>query len=215
MKSHKYLLICAISLTISCFNYAQISLDAKIQDKAPERRTLELHKKALMNSKYVFEGIVIKQEAYANKKGESRTCTVFNIEKIFKGSGLVHLGTIKVITNQGRGLIDGGPAIGNGRYIIVGIPTDSSNLKTPAFDTDNSAIPSVEALIEIGRDSYLKGKKIHHDTPVIWLGSQIDCGTLYHTIEDLYGFFKENGLTVEVEIKQAGQKNGQGDSLKH
>jgi hypothetical protein len=210
MKSIKKITALATLLAFSCYSYV-----LKAQNNASQNRTLEYHQKTLKKAQYVFEGTVIKQEAYSNKKGESRTCTVFQIEKIFKGSGQIHLGTIKIITNQGKGLVDGRPVLGKGRYIIIGSQTDSSNLKTPAFDADNSAVPSVETLVEIGRDSYLKGKKIHHDTPIIWVGSQIEGGTLYNTIEELYGFFKENGLTVEEEIKQPDKSNEQGDGIKH
>lgn len=150
-----------------------------------------LHKKSIEIASYIFEGTVIKQ----SKSGEILTCTVIQITKIFKGSPTLKLGTIKVITDQNRNTKDGDPGLGRGRYIIFG-RTSASNV----FDsivTDNTITLSL-ADISIAIFGH-----VDNDQPVAQWG-----GTLYKTLDELYAFFKENGLKVEEQTVPA-------DSTKH
>lgn len=180
--------------------------------------TLAKHQRDLKITPYVFEGTITRQECYNNKKGEMWTCTIFQITKIFKGNPQIKLGSIKVVTFQsvpGMKVMDGGPELGKkGTYVILGRPADSSMLNDKMIATYNSIILCpYYGVIEIYSDIYNHGKLVEQ-SHAEWEGGRWNPGTSYKSLEDLYAFFKENGLTVQEEVKQSKQLIVPADSIK-
>jgi hypothetical protein len=146
-----------------------------------------VHKLELKEFQYIFEGTITHQESYKEKNNNNAltTCSVMQITKIFKGNKGIKPGNIKIITFQGNEIDNTGPALNNnGRYIIFGGPADSVQVNRNMVKTDNTIILQCY-------DYILFSDKIQ------WRNSS----TQYRTPDELYAFFKENGLTVSGERK--------------
>lgn len=174
----KTIIALVITIFSYCFCYAQ-AINTPAQ-------WLTFRQNELKECSYIFEGKVIQQSI----EGIIYVCSIIEITKIYRGSPQIKLGTIKVTTMQGKGLQDAGPGLSKGSsYIIFGKLTNSK-----AFDTilvDNSAMLSRYDQISF------------HDTGAIWGWRQV---TRYKTLDSLYSFFKENGLTVQEEEKTDNTK---------
>jgi hypothetical protein len=154
-----------------------------------------IEKKCIESAAYIFEGTVTSQECYYAKNKAILTCSVMQITKIYKGNTQLKLGTIKVLTYQsGRvkngGSIrvnDAGPGLGRGHYIFFGKLADSSWIVDNMVATDNSIILTIAGypIVFLGNDGAQWG------------------GTQYKTLDELYAFFKENGLKVEEQTVPA------------
>ena len=132
----------------------------------------------IKNYKYILEGTVVQQ----TKNGDWM-CSVVQISKIYKGSPDIKLGTIKVVMQL---LADGEPAMSSGaKYVIFG-------------RTTNSSIDSGQTV-----DNSITLQCIDHidfqGTGATWGARQ---PTEYKTVDSLYSYFKQNGLTIQQEAKQ-------------
>jgi hypothetical protein len=167
-----------------------------------DEQELAYHKRIIARVPYIFEGKVIKQEYFhgANDRWGILTCSIVQITKIYKGGAGIQLGTIKVITAQGgpnsAGFMtiqeDGGSGLTQGgTYIIFGTPADSSRLHE--MPSDNSVTLTMDEPI-----------CFRAQNPITWGQTQ------YKKINDLYAFFKENGLQVEQQMSPIPS-----DSTKH
>jgi hypothetical protein len=194
-----------------------------------QRRELAVSLKSINKVPYIFEGNVTQQECYYSKEGEMLTCTVFQITKIFKGSPQIKLGSIKVITMQ-EGLIDAGPGIsGYGTYIIFGRPTGSSKLNDK-ITTDNlltlDCFDRIDFLgnvyLDLRTRKYLKLEQIDslhiNDNMILYYRPAAQWGlqnpTKFKTLDELYAFLKEKGLTVQEEVAQPQQPTSPADTTK-
>jgi len=212
IRSIVIILLCSLHCAHSSAQY-------KLTDEqraAMQKTALTHHQNALKNSACVFEGTVTKQQQYITKLGETWTCTVFQITKIFKGIPSITLGSIKIITYQSTGSMivsDGGPPIGkNGTYMIVGNFADSSTIGAQMPATDNSIVLTTGGIILIQSATY-KDTTLIQAAHAEWLGGFRNPGTSYSTLDILYAFLKENGLTVQEEIPQ--QQITPSDTTKH
>jgi hypothetical protein len=150
---------------------------------------LAFQQRQLKGCAYIIEGTITQQKSYNGKTGRMM-CSVIQITKIFRGSPQIKLGSIKIITNQySKNVADASPNIGKGHYIIFGTPTKSSLPIDTIFTTDNLLILQASA-----------------SDWVTFTGSGAQWGwrkvTYYKTLDSLYSFFKENGLTVQEEVEQ-------------
>jgi hypothetical protein len=166
---------------------------------------LKFQKEIMSNASFIFECKYISQKCYRKSpNGIILTCSTLEITKIFKGSGQIKLGTIKIITQQGGSIpeehpnnedyvmqtvSDGGTGIGSkGTYIILGTLADltllgSSNSPARTIITDNQLVLEVTDLIENGTS---------------WSSVEVQ----FKTINELYSFLNDNGgLTVQEEKK--------------
>jgi hypothetical protein len=153
-----------------------------------------VHRKSIERTAYIFEATVLQDIHYTGKDQKVATC-IMQITKIFKGSPQLKLGTIKVVTDQQdiiNGYITGGETDGaqlapigkGGTFIIFGFPAKSSWLVDSTV-TDNAIILT----------------SMEDDSIVINGNSAKWVSTYYKTLDELYSFFKENGLTVQEEQK--------------
>jgi hypothetical protein len=192
MKTIKTILaVVIISSYFSCVCHAQ-------QVGGTPAEWVKEHEKEINTSAYIFEGTVTQQKCYYGKPG-IMTCSVIQITKIYKGSPQIKLGTIKVIEEGGH--IDNTPYVNpsdggwvligkGGTYIIFGQPStfepaDTNMLHTMA--TDNTMTLLLCCVDPINFDG--KGAAQWDDTK-------------YLTVDSLYSFLKQNGLTVEEEAQQ-------------
>jgi hypothetical protein len=217
MKKNYSIISVMLLLFFCSFSFAQNS-STNTQAELQQQRTSKQHKNALKSSAFIFEGIATTQEVYKSKRGEEWTCTIFQITKIFKGSSQIKLGSIKIITKQGNCLKDGGPAIGKERrYVIITNPADASTLNDKMPVTDNAPTLYGGYVIAILEDVKKSGttKNITHQFHAEWIGTQGDRGTVFKTLDELYSYFKENGLTVEEDVKQPDPTKLPADTTKH
>jgi hypothetical protein len=142
---------------------------------------LAFQQRELKGSTYIFEGKVIQQ----SKIAENSTCNVFQVTKIYRGSPQINLGNIKVITTILSGA-EKFPELHKGyTYIIFGIVTKSNTSQSVV--ADNSLTLKTNDWISIDNNSAVWGWR--HPTN-------------FPTMDSLYSFFKENGLTVQEEVEQ-------------
>ena len=205
MKTINKIFIAVLIIFCYSFSKAQQNQTSNSQLSSSQEQTLKQHQKNLKEAEEIFEGNVTHQESYKNTKGELWTCTVFQITKIFKGNPQITLGSIKVVTFQSNGsqkVLDGGPSLGkSGTYIILGKPADTSMLNDKMITTDNSlTLSPYFGIIAITGDVYEYNNlvKAHAE----WLGGYRNPGTSYKTLDDLYSFLKENGLSAQEEVEQ-------------
>ncbi len=157
------------------------------------------HPTVIQKAKYIFEGTIIEQKCYYGAHG-IMTCSVFQIKKIFKGSPQIKLGTIKIINEQGgrvgNGPIsrptDAGPVLTRGcTYIIFGTPSTfsraSDSVSAYSIATDN-----LHPLDCTGQINF-------HGSGASWGWRH---PTNFPTTDSLYSFLKDNGLTVQEEVKE-------------
>jgi len=148
--------------------------------------TYAQHPTSIKKAEYIFEGTVI-QQSYKPKT--TLTCSVFQINKVFKGSEKMKLGTIKVESEQSTPhmrIEDGGPGLKMGsKYVIFGVPTDANTFQS--ISTDNLyTLRCIDNIAFIGG-----GAKWGWHNP-----------TQFKTVDSLYSFFKANGLTVQEEVER-------------
>jgi hypothetical protein len=142
---------------------------------------LAYQEKELKECAYIFEGKVIQQS------GKSFTCSVIQITKIYRGSPQIKLSSIKMITTFGKNGSEKFPQLHNGStYIIFGFTTSYSK-EFQSIKADN--------LLTLQTNDW-----------VTFIGNGAEWGwrkvTYYKTLDELYSFFKENGLTVQEEAEQ-------------
>jgi len=209
MKTLKRHISIALLILAYCSAFSQVQDTAKLTPA--QQHTLELHKKTLNSSSYIFEGKVTEQKTYLNKKGEQWTCSTFKITKVFKGS--LSLGSVKVVTFQSTGsqkVEDGGAQLyKNNTYVIVANAADSAKLNAQMPVTDNAVSLFPRGVIEITSDIY-KGGKLFKAAGVEWIGGYRNPGTVYKSVNDFYNFLQENGITVQLQISTTPA-----DSTKH
>jgi hypothetical protein len=190
MKTQRNFIMVVLGIFCNFFANAQMT------DISPSR-WLVIHKQDIANAAYIFEGTTTQEKSYYGKHG-IMTCNVIQITKIYKGSPKLKLGTIKVLTVGGRiGNEPYDPPSDGGwirfttgaTYIILGIPAAferaSDSIIVNSITTDNLFV-----LEYIDHISFLS-----NDT-VRW-----DYDMQFKTKEDVYSFFKENGLMVQEEQK--------------
>jgi hypothetical protein len=192
MKATKRIIaILLLSFSYS-YSYSQVDIGT------PSERLTE-HKKIINNTPYIFEGTETTQRCYYVRHigGEIQTCNIIQVTKIFKGSPQLKLGSIKVITYGGHigntpyaEPSDGGgiPPIGKGGvYIIFGESTTFEPADSKMVDsmtTDNTLIVS-----------HFDHIVLYNDNTAKW------DYTKYDSIDSLYSFLKEGGLTVQEEVE--------------
>jgi hypothetical protein len=190
MKTIKGTII--VTLLISCYSFCH----AQVQVQATPEQWKGVEKEMIRKSAYIFEGTVIQGKYYNGKKQQVWT-DIVQITKIYKGSPKIKLGSIKIIVGQSgpKGNISmvssggGGASMSkNGTYIILGRLADSLWL-VDSTKTDNNI-----TVTSLGSTNY----------PVVIYGNKsAQWGQArYKTLDSLYSFFKENGLTVQEEALQ-------------
>lgn len=202
MKKLKRNISLALLIMAYCSAFSQGQDTTKLT--SAQQHSLELHKRALNGSAYIFEGKVTDQKTYLNKKGEQWTCSTFKITKVFKGS--LTLGSIKVVTFQSTGsqkVEDGGAQLyKNSTYVIVANAADSSKLNAQMTVTDNAVSLFPRGIIEITSDIF-KGGKLFKAAGAEWIGGYRNPGTVYKSVNDFYSFLQGNGITVQLQISTA------------
>jgi hypothetical protein len=204
MKTINKIIATVIIIFCNLFCYSQYQLSDS-QKVLMQQHELKVSLSSIQKAPYIFEGTVTHQENYYNKNGEMLTCTVISITKIFKGNPQIKLGSIKVITDQGgtieghteKSLDDGSGLSKNGTYIIFGKTTGTANINDKMITTDN--LLTLDCIDHI--DFIRGGASWGWHNP-----------TNYKTLDDLYAFLKENGLSVQEEIEQ--QQTTPADSTK-
>jgi hypothetical protein len=168
------------------------------------------HKKAINNSAYIFEGEVIQQYRVGKT---TWVCSVLQINKIYKGSPELKLGTIKMFSEQAPMMQDAGPGFGTGStYIILGDVSDATAFKSLVTDNTFAILPTsgIQFLGKTYFDTQLYKyvqpaqcdsltKLNHRLVPFDRPAAQWD-DTKYKIVDSLYSFFKENGLTVQEQV---------------
>jgi len=179
-----------IIILCSNFTYAQ-------QIRVSAKHQLEYEQKTLKNTPYIFEGVIVNQEYIRGRL----TCNIVKITKIFKGTPQIMLGSIKIMTRLDAGgskiiIFDGPEGINKGiTYIFFSkIATDTSLLPNKIIPTDNSLILTGFEFIEIND---LKNHKRFspQDPAARWVNGSGE--HVFKTLEDLYAYLKDNGLTVQ------------------
>lgn len=212
----KKIIVAVLFIFCSCSSYAQKSGFHTPQDK------LKFQKEIMSNTSFIFECKFVSQKRYRpSPNGNILTCSTLEITKIFKGSGQIKLGTIKVISQQGGSIpeenvreinSDMGQGIGKGNYIIFGTLADSSklgNLISPAITiaTDNSSVLwLVDAIVLYRHLDYYKSNPKCKDPEKAALNFPVaewnSTEQTFKTIDELYAYLKDNGtLTVQEEKK--------------
>ncbi len=190
---------------------AQDSIHAKPRTRASGPTE---HQVLLKESPYIFEGVVLKQELFPDQSGVSLASTTFQVQKIFKGENSLHVGTINIITTQGDHTHDAGPSIGGvgSRYIILGSQSDSSSLRHKFAKTDNSFSIDLQGLLDIVLTpknqglAAINGKFVKVE--VSWRSTggyspyPTDRVQVYQTRQEFYDYLKENGITLQEEVKE-------------
>jgi hypothetical protein len=161
------------------------------------------HQNALKRSAYIFEGSITEQENYHGKRsgGMLLTCTVMQITKIFKGSPQIKLGSIKVITMQDKRVQDGSnAALGkSGNYIVIGNVADSADLNSNMTLTDNFITVSSSNIVVLSQG-------INNEHTAQWEGGRWSPGTSYNSVDSLYSFFRQNGITIQEQVDSTKEK---------
>jgi len=189
---------------------------------------LALQKQTMRNTPFIFEGVTTQQQQCYRSKYGFLTCTTISITKIFKGSGQIKLGTIKLITAQGGSIednngntevetiSDGGTEISKGQsYIIFASIADSSyyggiNSSARNDTIDNSLVLLVKDIICFD----FKNQKLHPTHPDMFpIAKWVSVESNFTTLDDLYGYLKEKcNLTIQEEVEQ--QPKSPADSTK-
>jgi hypothetical protein len=179
MKKAKTIII----MGILCFSY----LFSHAQKQSAQ------HPSAIKKAEYIFEGTITQQKYYVGRHGDIYTCSVVQITKIFRGNTQLKLGSIKVITPGGRNRpADSGPGLEKGHHIIF--CTLSIPFRRPADSTVFQSMPTDNAstLDCIDHIDFLAdGERWGWRNP-----------TQFKTVDSLYSFLKDNGLTVQEEVKE-------------
>jgi archaellum component FlaF (FlaF/FlaG flagellin family) len=190
MKNTKIMMLLVVS-TFYSFCSAQKITPTPAQE-------LEASKEDIKNTAYILEGTVIKQKRFHALNYEVYVCNVISITKIYRGSPVIKLGTIKVLIettmiekNGFRSVMSDGENISiakNHSYIIFGKPVNFKSADSNSVDsilTDNAMTLIIT------------------DIPIALNGNTAQWGqTSYKTLDELYSFFKENGVTVQEEEQQ-------------
>ena len=192
-------------IVVICFIFYSLISCAQQIELSPSQE-LTLQQRSIKNASFIFEGLVINQEDYLNKKGSMLTNSLIQITKIFKGSGKMKLGSINVITEQGgrvgnyiQDIQDGPTGIYPGiTYIIIGNSSDTSILPKKSFATDNSFSVSKYDLIIL--NDLKNRKRFPPGTPAArWSWGN----TAFKTVDELYTYLKEKAsLTLQEQVKQ-------------
>jgi len=206
-------------ITLTVLIFCTYFLYAQKADLRNDEEKIKFEKNLISSTSFIFEGTVISQKCYRQSpKGRILTCSTIEITKILKGSGIITLGTIKVITEQGgsipeehpnnevyipeRGPKDGNLRIGKGTYIIFAPNADTSmlgSLNSPArtITTDNTIVLGLYNIIGFDYTSSKKHPNNSDKFPLVnWWGSQ------FQTKDELYTYLNNNGgLTVQEEKK--------------
>ena len=173
---------------------------AQIDYLTPEQWLTE-HKKEIKSTSYIFEGTVTQKKIYYGTTQAVYT-SIIQVTKIYKGSPQLKLGSIKLVTEQyivSNGFVsipsDGGllPIDKGGTYIIFAKDADSSWLVDSTV-TDNSIL-----LTRWGMDNAIAVNP--KNDSVNWFGTP-----QFKTVNDIEGFFKANGVTVQEEAPTGGVK---------
>jgi hypothetical protein len=194
-------------IIIICFCSACYSQQANLSAS----QELARHKRSINNTAYIFEGKVTQQECYYGKNKEILTCSVISINKIFRGSPQIKLGNIKVITKQfGRigdnishvNIDDKGVGLSKGStYIIFGRPAYSYMLVDKMITTDDTiTLTTMDC-----EDPIVFSEKISKNNNMVSSDSssaQWSRKSHFNTLDELYSFLKENGLSVQEEVEQ-------------
>lgn len=175
--------------------FCHFSSEGQIIALTPAQAILE-HKKQIGTTSYIFEATAIQQNFYNGKAQVITTC-IMQITKIFKGSPQLKLGSIKVVTDQT-------PKSGD----IISIPSDEGDVITivkgstyiifgrivgTPWVVDSTLTDNSITLTPMGMDYPIV---IHNKDSVSW-----EFTPQFKTEEDIYSFFKENGVTVQEEVK--------------
>jgi hypothetical protein len=182
-------------LIIFCYSFSEAQ-----QVSVTPAQMIEEHKKEISNTAFIFEGIVIQQKQYNGKKQLVTTC-IIQITKIFKGSPQLKVGSIKLVTKQrdkSGDLIsipsDEGymvPISKGSTYIIFARPAGSWAVDSTI--TDNT----ITLTSWYGLDYPII---VHNNDAVSWYDTP-----QFKTKEDVYSFFKENGLTVQEQAADSAK----------
>lgn len=161
------------------------------------------HKKEISTIPYIFEGTVIQQQKirWRNRLLE---CNIMQITKIYKGTPQVKLGTIKVIQWYGETI--------SGDLISISLPSDYVSivlnkgqtyiiLGNPSYSDAVDSVTTTDNQINLTTADY--PITIYSNNTVSWYGT-----TQFKTTDDIYSFFKENGLTVQEEVQQGDSAKG-------
>lgn len=159
-------------------------------EPTPEQWLIE-HKKEIGSTPYIFEGKIIQQKNF-QWRDRLLKCNVTQITKIYKGSPKIKLGTIKIIQWDGQTKNDdmisntadyyGVTLSKDSNYIIFGVPAYSNALDSLITDNETNLTAVVGPVRLSGATAY-------------WDEIQ------YKTLDSLYSFFKENGVTVQEKVK--------------
>jgi hypothetical protein len=184
-------------LIIFCYSFSE----AQQVSLTPSQWLVE-YKKEIGTTPYIFEGTVIQQQKirWRNRLLE---CNIMQITKIYKGTPQVKLGTIKVIQWYGETI--------SGDLISISPPSDYVSivlnkgqtyiiLGNPSYSDAVDSVTTTDNQINLTTADY--PITIYSNNTVSWYGT-----TQFKTTDDIYSFFKENGLTVREEIQR-------GDSAK-
>ncbi len=199
MNTVKKYITVAVLIFCTYFSYAQKMGFRTAEDK------LKFQKHIMSSTTFIFEGTVISQKCYRQSpNGTILTCSTIEIKKIFKGSGQIKLGTIKVITVQGESIPEEHPnnedyvvvtdsetgiEISKGNYIVFATLASSSmlgNSNSPAktIKTDNALVVQVMDLIGQNR--------------TFWYSVEVK----FKTVDELYSFLKDKGGLKVQEQKE-------------
>jgi len=171
------------------------------------------HKKLISRVPFIVEGTVIRQSMFTSQNGQLLTCSILRIDKIYKGTAQIIIGTIKIITFQSGGSVtvsDMGEGLYvNQSYIVLGSQADSSHLSKNMLQTDNIATIYLNDQIDlvdstqndftkkrnpsiIVSDTTSKSNTVtHHYIAAKW--DRVG----YKSMEELYEFFKSSGITIQ------------------
>ena len=160
------------------------------------------HKQYLPNAHYIFEGKVINRKHHKGKEVDVTTC-IIQITKVYKGSPQINLGTVKVTTDQ--------YVVSNGFTSIPSEAGGSTDLNKGGtyivFCTDATKLWIVDSTTT---DNPLTLTICGLDNPII---VNPDNNTVswfqtpqFKTVNDIEGFFRENGVTVQEEAPTGSGK---------
>jgi hypothetical protein len=190
MKTIKKIL--ATAIIISC----HLLCEGQIVQPTPAQAIAE-HKKQISTTSYIFEGTVTQQKYYNGRNQIVTTC-IMQITKIFKGSPKLRLGSIKVVTDQ---------AIKSGD--IISIPSDEGDVvavvKGGTYIIFGRTVGLTWTVDSTLTDNSITLTTMGMDYPIVIYGKDSiswEFTPQFKTKEDIYSFFKENGLAAQEEVEQ-------------
>jgi hypothetical protein len=174
MKTNNHIIL--VLLFTFCFG---LICSAQKKHLTPSQE-LKIEKQDINNTPFIFEGTVISQ---VHQPKSAMVCSIVQITKIYRGSPQLKLGTIKVITEQSKNMQDGSSGLGRGHYIIFGSIYTAKKFDSTATD-NNVTIGLADLSIAFSGNG------------AVWGQSH------FKTVDSLYSFLKENGLTVQEEAEK-------------